>query len=249
MPPTNKAAWLTVPYAPFEVKDAPYTPPGPNQLVVKNHFVAANPLDWAKHYIGDKRWPHLDIPPGDRIIAHALGFYDFGQGQPEAAFQRYTLARDYMTTPIPDSLPFDKAVVIPLSCSAAASALFQKPFLALDHPTVPARSSNGSVLIVTGDATAVGSNAIQLARYAGYTLATTCSPRNFDLMKKLGASPDLIFDYSDPSYEGSLAAALKGKKVAGAFALGTGAIEVCIRILGGLDPVLATKIVVKASFP
>lgn len=43
---------------------------------------------------------------------------------------------------------------------------------------------------------AVGHFAIQLARLAGYKVATTASPRNFELVKSLGA--DAVFDYHDP---------------------------------------------------
>ncbi len=50
--------------------------------------------------------------------------------------------------------------------------------------------------------TSVGSNAIQLAVAAGYEVITTSSPRNFDYVKKLGASQ--VFDYnSKTSWLGS----------------------------------------------
>ena len=40
---------------------------------------------------------------------------------------------------------------------------------------------------------AVGQSAIRLAAHAGYKIVTTASPRNFDLVKSLGASA--VFDY------------------------------------------------------
>lgn len=39
--------------------------------------------------------------------------------------------------------------------------------------------------------------AIQLARLSGLTVVTTCSPRNFALVKSLGATD--AFDYADPA--------------------------------------------------
>jgi NADPH:quinone reductase-like Zn-dependent oxidoreductase len=39
--------------------------------------------------------------------------------------------------------------------------------------------------------------AIKLATLAGYRVVTTCSPRNFDLVRSLGASA--VFNYKDPS--------------------------------------------------
>lgn len=41
----------------------------------------------------------------------------------------------------------------------------------------------------------VGQYAIQIAALYGFNIITTCSPRNFDLVKKLGATH--VFDYND----------------------------------------------------
>lgn len=43
----------------------------------------------------------------------------------------------------------------------------------------------------------VGSFAIQLARIYNFNIITTCSPRNLDMVKKLGATH--VFDYNDPA--------------------------------------------------
>lgn len=43
----------------------------------------------------------------------------------------------------------------------------------------------------------VGSYAIQLARLYGFNIVTTCSPRNFDAVKALGATH--VLDYNDKS--------------------------------------------------
>jgi len=42
----NKAAWLDDKGAPLRVGDAPMQTPGPAEIIVKNHAVAINPLDW-----------------------------------------------------------------------------------------------------------------------------------------------------------------------------------------------------------
>lgn len=44
--PSNRAAWLVAKNAPLEIKEAPYTLPGPDQVVVKNAAVAINPVDY-----------------------------------------------------------------------------------------------------------------------------------------------------------------------------------------------------------
>lgn len=44
--PHNQAAWIeTLKAKPLVVKDAPYTPAGPNEIVIKNAVLALNPAD------------------------------------------------------------------------------------------------------------------------------------------------------------------------------------------------------------
>jgi NADPH:quinone reductase-like Zn-dependent oxidoreductase len=52
-------------------------------------------------------------------------------------------------------------------------------------------------LLIYGGSTATGSLAIQYAKLSGLTVAVTCSPRNFDYVKSLGA--DAAFDYNSPT--------------------------------------------------
>ena len=44
-PPSNNAVWLPAKRARLEVKPAPYTTPRENEIVVKNHAVAVNPIE------------------------------------------------------------------------------------------------------------------------------------------------------------------------------------------------------------
>lgn len=124
--------------------------------------------------------------------------------------------------------------------------MYQTSFLALQHPTFPHAPLNGQFLLITGASTAVGSNAIQLARASGYQVVTTCSPHNFSRAEYLGAS--YAMDYNSPTLEDDLTAVLQGKGVAGAFAIGPGSVELCVGVLGRLGP-SCRKFVVKASFP
>lgn len=268
MAPTNQAAWLVAQQRPLEVKPSPYTRPDSKQMVVKNSAVAVNPIDWAKQFVGVKKWEWQASPwiigedvagevveigdeitrfkVGDRVIAHAVGFYVFGNRVEEGCFQLYTIVRENMTAPIPDSLSFEKASVIPLACSAASCALYQEAYLQLPYPKFPQPPLNGQFILITGGATSVGCNAIQLARASGYKVVTTCSPHNFPLVKKLGAV--YAFGYNSLTLEEDLLSVLKGMQVAGAFAIGPGSVELSISILGQLGD-SCHKLVAKASFP
>ena len=253
--PSNTAAWLISAKAkPLEVKPAPYTSPAENQIIVKNAALAMNPIDWAIQAMGDGLfslpYPYIvgsDVAgevvevgpnvtrfkPGDRVLGHALAYSDGPKG---AAFQSYTVLRTNLTTPIPSNLSYANAAVMPLGLSAAACGLYQKAYLALQHPSVPPKPT-GKTVLIWGGSTSVGTNAIQLAIASGYEVITTSSPRNFAYVKSLGAS--LAFDYNSPSTTSDIITALKGKSFAGAFAIGNtqapgngaAAAEACLEIV------------------
>ena len=250
--PTNTAAWIPAKQEPFEVKPAPYTQPRENEIVVKNHAVAVNPVDWILQLIGSLIFPWIKYPfifgsdlagevvevgtavtrfqVGDRVLGHAAGGDKSRNRAAEGAFQQYTVVLAHMASPIPDNLPYENAAVLPLGISTAACGLFQKDHLALEYPTANPKPT-GKTLIIWGGSTSVGSNAIQLAVAAGYEVVTTASPRNFDYVRKLGASQ--AFDYHSKTVVREIIAALRGKTIAGALAIGAGSTEFCADIVHG----------------
>ncbi len=263
--PTNTAAWLGSKQAQLEVKSAPYTPPRANEIVVKNHAVAINPIDWILQVVGGLIFPWIKYPfvlgsdlagevvevgkdvtrfkVGDRVLGHAVGSAKTRNSAAEGAFQEYTVVLAHMAAPIPDAMPYENAVVLPLALSTAACGLFQKDHLALSYPAA-APKPTGQALLVWGGSTSVGGNAIQLAVAAGYEVITTSSPRNFDYVKELGASQ--AFDYRSKTAVADTIAALKGKTIAGALAIGAGSAEACIDIVHACH---GTKFVSTASTP
>jgi len=76
--------------------------------------------------------------------------------------QLYTVCKDIVVSPTPDSLSFEQAVVLPLAVSTAATGLFKKDRLALPYPT-NASKPTGKTVLVWGGSSSVGSSAIQLA--------------------------------------------------------------------------------------
>lgn len=255
--PSNAAAWLTAAKAnPLEVKSAPYTSPGENEIVVKNGAVAINPVDWAIQDMGEALFSGLAYPRvlgndvagevveigsnvsrykiGDRVLGLAIS--STNEHSSEGAFQAYTVLQAHITSPIPSSLSYESAAVIPLGLSTAACGLFQKDHLALEYPSMSPKPT-GKPLLIWGGSTSVGSNAIQLAVAAGYEVVTTASPKNFEYVKKLGASQ--VFDYNSKTVVADVIEAFKGKTIAGALAIGnalavgngTAAAEACLEIV------------------
>jgi NADPH:quinone reductase-like Zn-dependent oxidoreductase len=252
-PPANAAAWFVSPNETLKVGPAPYTSPAEGEIVVRNRAVAINPVDWAiakLSFLGPRVVPWLKRPAvlgedlagevaevgpgvtrfkvGDRVVAFAAGGNENRNRASEGAFQIYVVVLAHMASPIPDGLTFEAASVLPLGLSTAACGLFQKDFLALQLPSADARPT-GKTLLIWGGATSVGCNAIQLAVSAGYEVFTTASPHNADYLKSLGASQ--VFDYHRRSVVAEIVEALKGKTLAGAFAIATGSTSLCLDVV------------------
>ncbi|KAF4243635.1 hypothetical protein CNMCM8980_010522 [Aspergillus fumigatiaffinis] len=248
MTPTNAAAWLSeAKKYPFGMKESPVGKPEANEILIRNHAVAINPID---RMIQTKAFFPLKYPtilgqdvagevisigdnvtrfkPGGRVLGHTVGLM---AGRSEASgFQTYTIVQDNLACEIPDHITYEQAVVLPLCLSTAASGMFQEDFLHLNLPTEPRAASTRQTLIVWGGASSVGSNAIQLAVAAGYEVITTASPKNFDYVKRLGAS--LVFDYSSPTVGEDIVEVAKDKVLAGAIdCIGFSATAVCVDIL------------------
>ena len=249
--PSNHAAWLTSKSVkPLEVKPAPYTSAGENEIVVKNGAIAINPLDWLKQTAGNLMFSWIKYPfimgsdlagevvevgkgvtrfnVGDRIVAHAVGMDQRSNKSSEGAFQEYTVVRSKLASPIPDSLSYEDACVLPLCLSTASCGLFQKDFLALPYPTTAPQVS-GKTVLVWGGSTSVGCNAIQLAVAAGHEVIATASPKNFEYLKKLGAVG--VYDYRSKTVVKDIIEAFHDRECAGAIAIGTGSAKACIEIV------------------
>jgi NADPH:quinone reductase-like Zn-dependent oxidoreductase len=252
--PENTAAWIRRKHAQLEVGPAPYTAPGPDQVVIRNRAIAVNPLEWIIQVDGNISYSWLKYPTvlgsdvagevveigaavtrlktGDRVLAHAVGTDKDTNRAAEGAFQHYTVALERLTCPIPDTLSYDDAATLPLAVSTASSALFQPDQLGLTPPTEnPAPTEK--TLLVWGGSTSVGSQAIQLAVAAGYEVITTASPHNFDAVRALGASS--AFDYRNASVEAEIINAFRGKQFAGALAFGTTSAPACVRVAGAVS--------------
>lgn len=181
---------------------------------------------------------------GDRVLGLAYGMEKQRNTNTESAFQHYTVLHAHMCTPIPSSISFESASVLPLALSTAAVGLFQADQLALSRPTLNP-SPKGETVLIWGGSTSVGCCAIQLAAAAGYEVITTCSPKNFTLVKSLGAGQ--AFDYRSPNVVADLIAAFANKTSAGALTMGNGGVEAAISVLSTVKK--GKKYIAMASFP
>ena len=249
--PTNQAMWLPAKGAALELAAAPMPLAGPGQIVVRAAAVAMNPVDWIVQRMAGLGFPWLRYPMvlgwdvagevtaigegvvrfavGDRVVGLAVGQDKAVNDPAEGGFQRYVRLRESMTSPIPSTLPWEQAAVLPLGIATAGCALFQKGHLALAHPC-GSPASTGKTVLVWGASTSVGSNAVQLAVAAGYKVIATASPRNHPFVRQLGAAA--VYDYRSPTVTRDLINALTGQNLAGAVAIGAGSAKPCVDVVG-----------------
>jgi NADPH:quinone reductase-like Zn-dependent oxidoreductase len=128
---------------------------------------------------------------GDRIagVVHGGLFPDKG------AFAKYLKVHSDLAWRPPPSRSHQNAATYGISAVTAMQALYTK----LDFPWPGSNNStrtNSTILVYAGS-TAASLFAIQLAKLAGYTVVTTCSPHNFDLVRNYGA--DAVYDYHSQS--------------------------------------------------
>jgi NADPH:quinone reductase-like Zn-dependent oxidoreductase len=245
----NMALWLSKPGGRFEVAAAPYTPPAAGEVVVRVWAVALNFVDGMPGPLRRVILPWVTYPavigsdvagevvevgpgvtrlrPGDRVLGHAFGISKSQNRPAEGAFQHYAVLVEHMVCPIPDSLPFEQAAVLPLTLSTAATGLFQPDHLGLVLPGADP-AERAEAVLVWGGSTAVGSNAIQLARNAGYRVVATASPHNFDYLRLLGAA-DAV-DRRSPAAIDEIVDRIGDRPLAGALAIGRGSIGPTVAI-------------------
>lgn len=277
---SNRAAYLLRAKATtLEVREAAHTPLQPSAIRVRVHALAINPVDHILQTHGTAlAFPWLKYPLvlgsdvagtvvevgnavqnfiiGDRVLGQCVGT-DKAHVQnqnDEAGFREYSVLQANVTCKIPDDLSFEQACVIPLGLSTAAAGLFEREYLNMDLPRPGKPTSKNQTVLVWGGSTSVGTNAIQLAVAAGYDVITTCSPKNYDYCRSLGAKH--CFDYNSSTTVQSILAALQDKICVGALAIGAGSALACINLLskhnfksGGSETQVPRKFVAVISGP
>jgi NADPH:quinone reductase-like Zn-dependent oxidoreductase len=130
---------------------------------------------------------------GDRVC----GFVHGGNvvHEEDGAFGEYATAKGNLLIRIPDSLSFEDAATLGVGVITVGQGLYQEMKLPL--PDGSQGSADGKPILIYGGSSATGMAGIQFAKLSGFTVLTTCSPRNFDKVKSFGA--DHVFDYSSPT--------------------------------------------------
>ncbi|KAF2123090.1 chaperonin 10-like protein [Lophiotrema nucula] len=216
----NRAAFIPSAKGPFEIRDYEKAEPGEGEILIKVHAAAIQPADAkiAKLAMLPMEYPTVlgspvagivealgpgtgKVAVGDRVVC---GTKVFVHKKPKyGGLQRFTVVDESEVVEIGDT-EFSKAVT--LVSYTPPGALFGGTTLNMHRPTIPTsplpESEKGKKILIWGGSSAMGVLSISYAKAAGYTVISTSSPHNFDLMKTAG--PDHIFDHSDPATVGKI---------------------------------------------
>jgi NADPH:quinone reductase-like Zn-dependent oxidoreductase len=178
--------------------------PEDNQVLVKVHAAAVNPLDW--HYMRGKPYvmrmeAGLGAPTNSRLgvdfagTVEAVGTNvkrfkpgDEVFGARTGAFAEYVTVREDRALVLkPANVTFEQAASVPIAGVTALQALRDK-----------GRIQPGQKVLINGASGGVGTFAVQIAKSFGAEVTGVCSTRNVDMVRSLGA--DHVIDYTKEDF-------------------------------------------------
>ena len=254
---SHKALILSSLGNPLQLTTLPTPTPGPDEVLIKIHSLALNPVDHFQRDVGFgvTNLPAVlgsdvsgtiisigsavsssspDLVPGARITALANAFKKGGD-PPYGAFQEIVLIPADSVTILPDALTWHEGALLGMGMYTAWSGwytvgLLRPPF---EGPR-PFHVGDNEGMLVWGGSASVGSIALQTAKAMGFRTFVTASEKHHVYLKTLGA--DHVFDYRDADVVGKIVRAAKGEGVTinKAFVAGPGAVPQVQDILGEL---------------
>ncbi|ORY67421.1 putative alcohol dehydrogenase [Pseudomassariella vexata] len=210
--PSTQTAIIAGPTGDFQISSAVSVPTlQPDEIMIKTTTVALNPVD--TKLVGDFVTPGCvfgfdcagvvvavgsavtkDLKIGDRVCGSASGM---NREKPLAgAFAEYVKFPGDMALKVPDFMSDEDAAALGTAVASACMTLFWSlgmPLSVLDG----VQQNPAPTVLVYGGSTSTGTMVIQLLHLCGFHIITTCSPRNFELVKSYGA--DEVFDYKTPT--------------------------------------------------
>lgn len=178
--------------------------PGADEVLVKVHAAATNPLDW--HYIRGTPYlmrmgTGLRKPKVTRLGVDFAGTVEavgtnvtrfkpgdavFG-GRTGAFGQYVVVSQDRAIVHKPERLTFEQAAGIPIAAITALQGLRDG-----------GRLQPGQKVLINGASGGVGTFAVQIAKTMGAQVTGVSSTRNVELVRSLGA--DRVIDYKKDDY-------------------------------------------------
>ena len=181
--------------------------PGDQEVLIKVHAAAVNPLDYhvlkggpahfpAACLAGAKlKHPGVDVAGVVEAIGPAVTQFKAGDavfGTCRGAFAEYATAPESKLAPKPENVAFEDAAASPVAALTALQGL-------RNHGKI----QPGQNVLINGASGGVGTFAVQLAKIFGAHVTGVCSARNADLVRSLGA--DRVIDYAQEDFSNGTA--------------------------------------------
>ncbi|ASJ71083.1 NADP-dependent oxidoreductase [Granulosicoccus antarcticus] len=198
-----KAAIINAYEAPIEIAEVDKPALKDDSVLIKVHASSLNPIDdilrsGVMKEMMPLSFPHIMgydvsgevIEVGSGVTRFSVGDAVFARpNQDDAgAIAQIACIKEAELAIKPSNISHAEAASVPLAGLTAWQALFTKGNL-----------KKGDKVLIHAGSGGVGTFAIQIAKNAGAFVATTCSARNADLVKKLGA--DVVIDYKTQAFE------------------------------------------------
>lgn len=207
----------------LKLEEIPTPPPGPNQVLVRNHAVGINPVDTYLRSNTDNRGPKLPYTPGadaagvieavgPGVTAVKPGDRVYMGGTLSGAYAELSLCEQGQVHPLPANASYAQGAAINIPYATAYHALFNR-----------ARGEAGETVLVHGASGGVGIGAVQLARARGLTvIGTAGTERGRRMVAEQGAHH--VLDHGAPGY-----------------------LEECVRLTGGRGPDIIMEMLANAN--
>lgn len=188
----------------LRLAEVPIPTPKEDQVLVKVHAAAANPLDWHRMRadpilvrlsdgLRKPKDPRLGADIAGRVEAVGAQVTEFQPGDEvfgeigAGGFAEYVAVAAKALTHKPTNRTFAEAAAVPVA-----------GFTALQGLRDTGKIQPGQRVLVNGASGGVGAYAVQLAKHFGAHVTGVCSGRNVDLVRSLGA--DQVIDYTQTDF-------------------------------------------------
>jgi NADPH:quinone reductase-like Zn-dependent oxidoreductase len=180
----------------LSVEETSIPEPSENEVLIKIMAAGINPVDYkirngSIRFIVPGSFPRT---PGGELAGivdkNGPGSKFFKQGEKVFAmlglrgggYSEYLCVKEDLISRMPDNIDFDHAAAIPLAGLTALQALRDKGEIRA-----------GMEVLINGGSGGVGMFAIQIARYYGAHVTASCSGKNMEFVRELGANQ--VIDY------------------------------------------------------
>ncbi len=188
----------------LQLKDVEKPAPQDNEVLIKIHAAAANPLDWhamrAEPFLvrlsgglQKPKNPKLGADVAGRVEAVGKNVTQFKVGDDvfgevsTGSFAEYICASEDRLALKPANISFEAAAAAPVAAFTALQGLRDK-----------GQIKAGQRVLINGASGGVGTFAVQIAKWYGTEVTAVCSGRNLALVRSIGA--DHAIDYTQQDF-------------------------------------------------